>query len=186
MVWEAKHARDLSAQIRGAFSSPTRTPQLSLVRPSPSSPADLANIANGRPLPPLITLPLTHFYPDREPARSAHRSPISLNQPSNERNTKGYNARNGIDLRQQVDDDWLEGDDELWAPPSQADRGIRPFSFAVRAGATAAKGSSDGHGRRTLWGRWGGSVTSLFGGSQGGSGSMMDMQSVQSSRSYTS
>jgi len=64
----------------------------------------------------------------------------------------------------------------LWAeewPPSP-ESGLRPFSFAVRAGA--ARGSSDGHGKRNILGRWGGSVTSFFGGSQGGSGSMMDMQ----------
>ena len=73
-----------------------------------------------------------------------------------------------------VNDDWMEDDTDIWPPV--ADGGLRPFSFAVRAGATAMKGSSDDHGRRKLWGRWGGSVTSLFGGSHGGSGSMVDMQ----------
>ena len=68
----------------------------------------------------------------------------------------------------------MEDKDELWSPG--ADTNLRPFSFAVRAGATASRSSSDGHGRRSLWGKWGGSVTSLFGGSQGGSGSMVDMQ----------
>lgn len=77
-------------------------------------------------------------------------------------------------------DIWAETDDEAWPPISPAESGLRPFSFAVRAGAAGGKGSSDGHGgRKSLLGRWGGSVTSFFGGSAGGSGSMMDMQYVE-------
>jgi hypothetical protein len=73
---------------------------------------------------------------------------------------------------------------------------LRPFSFAVRAGRSSGNAGSTrsspgpGEGREGLsgvLGRWGGSVTSLFGGSQAGgshwggshggnSGSMMDMQ----------
>lgn len=66
---------------------------------------------------------------------------------------------------------------------------MRPFSFAVRAQAPTSARSSPGprasdpmDTRRasaggSVFGRWGGSVTSFFGGSQGGmSGSMMDMQ----------
>lgn len=82
--------------------------------------------------------------------------------------------------------------DEQVTPP------IRPFSFAVWAGrngdpsgAYSARSSpgprpgsrydEDGRSVRSgqggFFGRWGGSVTSFFGGSQGGvSGSMMDMQ----------
>jgi hypothetical protein len=89
------------------------------IRPSPSSPADLANLARPRPL-------------------------VQFRPPD----------RKGKSFQQ----DW---------PPES---GLRPFSFAVRA----AQGSNDGH--RNILGRWGGSVTSFFGGSQGGSGSMMDMQ----------
>lgn len=84
------------------------------------------------------------------------------------------------------------------------DTPVRPFSFAVWAGKNASRSgqgpysarSSPGprvndsdpmNHRRTstsgsassIFGRWGGSVTSFFGGSQGGmSGSMMDMQCV--------
>ncbi|KAJ9116492.1 hypothetical protein QFC22_004934 [Naganishia vaughanmartiniae] len=73
---------------------------------------------------------------------------------------------------------------------------LRPFSFAVRAGRSSGNAGSTrsspgpGEGRDGLsgvLGRWGGSVTSFFGGSQAGgshwggshagnSGSMMDMQ----------
>lgn len=77
-------------------------------------------------------------------------------------------------------DRWADDDDDaLWSPVSGGDGSLRPFSFAVRAGAAAARDGGHGHdGRKSLWGRWGGSVTSFFGGSQGGSGSMMDMQYV--------
>lgn len=87
------------------------------IRTSPSSPADLANLARPRPL-------------------------VQIRPP---------------DKGKSFQQDW---------PPES---GLRPFSFAVRA-----QGSNDGH--RNILGRWGGSVTSFFGGSQGGSGSMMDMQ----------
>jgi hypothetical protein len=71
---------------------------------------------------------------------------------------------------------------------------LRPFSFAVWAGKNGGASSvrsspgpgRDGNGRSSILGRWSGSVTSLFGGSQAGShwgsshggnsGSMMDMQ----------
>jgi hypothetical protein len=66
----------------------------------------------------------------------------------------------------------------LWSPVSAGDGSLRPFSFAVRAGAAAGRDGEGHGGRKSLWGRWGGSVTSFFGGSQGGSGSMMDMQYV--------
>lgn len=68
---------------------------------------------------------------------------------------------------------------------SISDSPIRPFSFAVWAGngGQHSARSSPGPGRdrrnSSALGRWGGSVTSFFGGSQGGaSGSMMDMQYV--------
>ncbi len=88
-----------------------------------------------------------------------------------------------------TDNDWMM--DEQVTPP------IRPFSFAVWAGrngdtsgAYSARSSpgprpgsrydDDGSvrsGQGGFFGKWGGSVTSFFGGSQGGaSGSMMDMQ----------
>ena len=165
---EAKHTRESSEQLSGAFNSPIRDPYLSLVRPSPSSPADLANIAQGRMPPTPLTRPLTHI--DREPV-TARRPPMPLILQTDKR-------RSGVFERSRnVDDDWLEANEDRWSPMSPAESGRRPFSFAMRAGATASRGSSDGHGgRRSLWGRWGGSVTSLFGGSQGGSGSMIDMQ----------
>ena len=73
---------------------------------------------------------------------------------------------------------------------SISDSPIRPFSFAVWAGngGQHSARSSPGPGRdrrnSSALGRWGGSVTSFFGGSQGGaSGSMMDMQYVNADRS---
>lgn len=176
VAWEAKHARELSEQLRGAFTSPQRAPQLSLVRPSPSSPAELANIANGRPVPPPLTRPLTQSYPDCGPGVTAHISPTSFTQPLNMRADHSMHGNGFKNPAFRQNEDWPEDDEELWEPSSAADGGLRPFSFAVRAGATATRGSSDGHGRRSLWGRWGGSVTSLFGGSHGDSGSMVDMQ----------
>jgi hypothetical protein len=66
---------------------------------------------------------------------------------------------------------------------SISDSPIRPFSFAVWAGnggqhsARSSPGPGGRDRRSSALGRWGGSVTSFFGGSQGGaSGSMMDMQ----------
>jgi hypothetical protein len=73
---------------------------------------------------------------------------------------------------------------------SISDSPIRPFSFAVWAGHGGPQSarSSPGPGRERrnsgVLGRWGGSVTSFFGGSQGGaSGSMIDMQYVRVDRS---
>lgn len=159
--------------MRGAFDSLSRAPKLSLVRPSPSSPADLSTTATGRHVPLPLIRPFTQYDPDRKQGIPVQRSPIPI-----DRETRGFNGNDVMRRSGRVDDDWLEEEDELWSPDAPLNGSIRPFSFAVRAGATAAKGSSDGHGRRSLWGRWGGSVTSLFAGSQGGSGSMMDMQYV--------
>jgi len=168
VAWEQKHARDVSERNG-----------LQQVKPSPSSPADLAGMA-GRPqqIPPIR--PQTHFYPDREPV--AQRSPV-VNTPTQrspinsarEYNRRSVNSTKTLD-RSMRTDFYAETDDEVWPPISPAESGLRPFSFAVRAGATAGR-SNDGHnGRKSILGRWGGSVTSFFGGSQGGSGSMMDMQ----------
>ena len=175
VAWDAKHTRDLNDQMRGAFHSGSRGTPLSLVRPSPSSPAELAS-SGLRPQPPPLTRPLTHYYPDHEPNKAAQRSPIHGTQPLRFRAGKSLSTPTALDRTPVLDDDWPEGSEDLWPPPSAADHNLRPFSFAVRAGAAARQASSDGHGRRSLFGRWGGSVTSFFGGSQGGSGSMIDMQ----------
>lgn len=162
VAWEAKHARELSEHMRGAFGTPPGLPLESRVRPSPSSPADLAGLARQTVLPP--SRPLTQFYSDKEPPRSpASLVGIGINKPGN-----SY-ARYEDDA------------EDLWAPENADGASLRPFSFAVRASAVSSmRGSSDGHGhgggRKSFFGRFGGSVTSLFGGSQGGSGSMMDMQ----------
>ena len=168
VAWEQKHARDQSERSSQQH-----------VKPSPSSPADLAGIA-ARPQQIPTSRPQTHFYPDREPA--AQRSPMA-HTPSQcspitsarEYNRRSVNSTKTFD-RSLRTDIYGETDDEMWPPISPAESGLRPFSFAVRAGATAGR-SSDGHNqRKSILGRWGGSVTSFFGGSQGGSGSMMDMQ----------
>lgn len=184
------------------YNTPTTTAAASpsLVRPSPSSPADLSAIASSRinkaaPL----SRPLTHFIPEREhvgrgvgagmtsaraasPASPSSRDALrlrpvitNLSTSPMDRYGAGAGTGNSINLNDR-------GEQMDHSPISPADSGMRPFSFAVRAGAVA-NGSgqgSDGHGtaggRRSFFGRWGGSVTSFFGGSQGGSGSMMDMQ----------
>lgn len=157
-------------------SSPATMPQ-SLVRPSPSSPADLA--MGGRPpraIP--IPRPTTHFIPDREPNPNPPRQKLGV-QTSNYNSTSLMPSpgMGGLGSRDRWGGSPDPGDDEQWPPISPAESGMRPFSFAVRAGATGGeRGSDSGHGRRSIFGRWGGSVTSFFGGSQGGSGSMMDMQ----------
>ena len=132
----------------------TPPPQLSIIRPSPSSPAGLSALRETRVT---VQRPLTHFIPDREPMGIRH--------------GKGVSSPGLIERSPRLSE--LE-DEEDWPPSPE---GIKPFSFAVRAGATARDGS-EGHGRRSLLGRWGGSMTSFFGGSQGGSGSMIDMQWV--------
>jgi hypothetical protein len=159
VAWEAKHARELSEHMRGVFGTPPGLPIESRVRPSPSSPADLAGLARQTVLPP--SRPLTQFYSDKEPPRSPA-SLVGVGKPRN-----GYGRYEEEDA------------EDLWSPENADGGGLRPFSFAVRAGAVSSmRGSSDGHGggRKSFFGRFGGSVTSLFGGSQGGSGSMMDMQ----------
>ncbi|WVQ71992.1 hypothetical protein IAR50_001536 [Cryptococcus sp. DSM 104548] len=162
------------ANGRGASaSSPKPAPGM---RPSPSSPAglSLSSTAAQTPLRQApLQRPLTHYLPEREPVRQpvtptnrvdsfAHNNSILTpqsrhfrNSPSQERDTE-----------------------ELWSPDDEPTQNLRPFSFAVRAGAVARNWSDGGHGpgrRKSLFGRWGGSVTSFFGGSQNGSGSMMDM-----------
>ncbi|KAK8854582.1 hypothetical protein IAR55_003321 [Kwoniella newhampshirensis] len=172
LAWDTKHARDLSEHMRGAFTPTRTTPALSVVRPSPSSPANLTALASG-PKPTPLQRPLTHYIPEREPALGAPRTPLYAS-PVTRRDANGSSPgfREQRSVRSEMYDD---ANEELWSPTDGT--GLRPFSFAVRAGATAARdGSEGGHGgRRSLWGRWGGSVTSLFGGSQNGSGSMMDM-----------
>ena len=128
------------------------------MRPSPSSPADLAKIG-------VETSPLRPRRDASQPSQATVASPNSRKSPGSPQT---------YDRILKAGDRW-GGDEDMWPPMSPAESGLRPFSFAVRASATA-RGSSDGHGRKSFFGRWGGSVTSLFGGSQGGSGSMMDMQ----------
>lgn len=126
---------------------------------------------------------MTHYLPQREPAREIL-TPIGYNSSSvgkrgHSKNTSSPGALEPLAINTNVNN---TGDDDLWTPNQP--QGLRPFSFAVRAGAAAAREGSEGHGsvgggpgqRKSLWGRWGGSVTSFFGGSQGGSGSMVDMQ----------
>ncbi|WWC63558.1 uncharacterized protein I303_106162 [Kwoniella dejecticola CBS 10117] len=160
----------------GVYTPVRGTPTLSVVRPSPSSPANLTALANPPRAAPLQR-PLTHFLPDREPSLGAPRTPIYASPIS--ASTRGRHGKQGSSPglleRSPPPGTYDESNEELWSPADEPGAGLRPFSFAVRAGAGAAAGS-DGHGgRRSLWGRFGGSVTSLFGGSQNGSGSMMDM-----------
>ncbi|WWC71329.1 uncharacterized protein I206_105283 [Kwoniella pini CBS 10737] len=158
----------------GVYTPVRSTPTLSVVRPSPSTPANLTGLANPPRAAPLQR-PLTHFLPDREPSLGAPRTPIYASPIAvSTRSRHGKQGSSpGLLERSPAPGTCDESNEELWSPGDEPGAGLRPFSFAVRAGATAG---SDGHGgRKSLWGRFGGSVTSLFGGSQNGSGSMMDM-----------
>jgi hypothetical protein len=151
--WEQRSARELREPT--TFTPPG-------VRPSPSTPTELTNVRS-RPI--VAPRPHTQLLP--EAAEHINPTPHSARS----RYEKGISSPGALGSPQP--DRW-DDDDALWSPVSAGDGSLRPFSFAVRAGAAA--GDGHGHGRKSLFGRWGGSVTSFFGGSQGGSGSMMDMQ----------
>ncbi|KAL7422397.1 hypothetical protein Q5752_003043 [Cryptotrichosporon argae] len=110
--------------------------------------------------------PTTQFIPDREPMLTVPRTP----GPRRPSHGKGASSPDVLQRSPRVTYD--VGDDP-WSLASPAESGLRPFSFAVRAGAVREGG--EGSGRRSIFGKFGGSVTSLFGGSHGGSGSMVDM-----------
>lgn len=165
--------------VGGALNAPRSLPNAGLhpatLRQSPSTPAAL-----GQQPVPQLTRPKSQYFPDREP------SPYQQGRPSLNVNTapqlrpshlKGPSSSSVP--KQQRDsrfEDWSDTED-LWPPASPSSgQNLRPFSFAVRAGAAGREGSDGGHSRRSFLGKWGGSVTSLFtGGTHGGSGSMMDM-----------
>lgn len=148
------------------------------MRSSPSTPADLASIARGRPTPITVSQrPMTHFIVDREPSSAPVPGMVGAAMPGQPMSRLG--SRSGLSPTFAQANTIAQSeilDDDVWTPPSPQESGMRPFSFAVRAGAAQARGGSEGHGRRSILGRWGGSVTSFFGGSQAGSGSMIDMQ----------
>ncbi|WVO14456.1 hypothetical protein L204_102090 [Cryptococcus depauperatus] len=160
--------------------------QIPIVRSSPSSPANLSLTSQIAPIfdqQPAARRPITQYIPQYEPV-TTHKSSDFLSS-SRGRHNKIPSSTGLLELNQpptinsslhNMDN---EDPDHLWTPDNY-NQGLRPFSFAVRAGAITAREGSEGHGmgmhgRRSLWGRWGDSVTSLFGGSQGGSGSMIDM-----------
>lgn len=114
-------------------------------------------------------------------------------QPSSQRNRQSPTTST-FRQDQQYNFSNDDGPSVDWDPAGGRDSPLRPFSFAVWAskngGASSVKSSpgprAERDGRSVL-GRWGGSVTSFFGGSQAGgshwgdshggnSGSMMDMQ----------
>ncbi|WVF67590.1 hypothetical protein IAT40_002348 [Kwoniella sp. CBS 6097] len=181
MAFVAPSAASAMDQFGGAFTPVRQTPALSIVRPSPSSPANLTGLASAPARAAPLQRPLTHFLPDREPSPSALRTPqygSPASATSRVRHGKQGSSPGVLERSPQRSGTYEESNEELWSPDEATGGNLRPFSFAVRAGAAAARdgGGSDGHGgRRSLWGRFGGSVTSLFGGSQNGSGSMMDM-----------
>ncbi|WVQ95166.1 hypothetical protein IAU59_002260 [Kwoniella sp. CBS 9459] len=182
MSYAAPSRASAMDQYGGAFTPVRQTPALSVVRPSPSSPANLMGLASAPPRVAPLQRPLTHFLPDREPSLSAPRTPqygSPASATSRVRHGKQGSSPGVLERSPQRSGTYEESNEELWSPDEANGGNLRPFSFAVRAGAAAARdgAGSDGHGggRRSLWGRFGGSVTSLFGGSQNGSGSMMDM-----------
>lgn len=161
--WDQRSALELRETIREPL-----TP--AIVRPSPSTPTELAAL---RPKPAAVSVPRPHTQLLPETAAERY-TPTPHSARS--RYEKGVSSPGTLERSPQPDR-WAEDEDALWSPVSAGDGSLRPFSFAVRAGAAAARdGVEGGGGRKSLWGRWGGSVTSFFGGSQGGSGSMMDMQ----------
>lgn len=160
-----------TSSISWQSGSYTPLPAQPPVRPSPSTPAELGST---RTRAAAQQRPLTHYY--SESATPGNVSPAAHSVRS--RYEKGISSPGTLEHATRLER-WAD-DEELWSPASGGESSIRPFSFAVRAGAAAGReGSEGGHGRRSLFGRWGGSVTSFFGGSQGGSGSMIDMQWVQ-------
>ncbi|OWZ70446.1 hypothetical protein AYX14_04128 [Cryptococcus neoformans] len=181
---DAKFPTGTMSSTSYGYRHPLLPGQTGGLRQSPSSPANLlaspvVSTAPSRSNPPR---PMTHYLPQREPAREIL-TPIGYNSSSvgkrgHSKNTSSPGALEPLAINTNVNN---TGDDDLWTPDQP--QGLRPFSFAVRAGAAAAREGSEGHGsvgggpgqRKSLWGRWGGSVTSFFGGSQGGSGSMVDM-----------
>jgi len=152
--WEQRSARE----VREPFTS-------SSVRPSPSTPTELT----GRPKPNIGPRPHTQLIPENAERINLNPTPHSARS----RYEKGISSPGTLERSPQPDR-W-DDDDALWSPVSGGDGSLRPFSFAVRAGAAAGR-DGEGSGRKSLFRQWGGSVTSFFGGSQGGSGSMMDMQ----------
>lgn len=188
---EARFPTGATSSASYSYRRPLLPEQTGGLRQSPSSPANLlaspvAPIATSRSNP---QRPMTQYLPRREPARE-FRTPrgydsSSVGKRGHSKNTSSTSALEPLTINTNVkgtgDDGRRIDDDDLWTPDQP--QGLRPFSFAVRAGAAAAREGSEGHGsvrdgsgqRKSLWGRWGGSVTSFFGGSQGGSGSMVDM-----------
>ncbi|GMK59802.1 hypothetical protein CspeluHIS016_0900190 [Cutaneotrichosporon spelunceum] len=154
------------------------------LRESPSTPAGLNSAIKARPR--------THY--DREPTSAASRLSTATNirpapalgfgtSPSNRTShlkaPSGSTGPKGRDSKFYAGDEWSDtedlwpGYDELGSPAST---NLRPFSFAVRAGQQREReGSVGSHHRRSIFGKFGDSVTSLFTGSHGGSGSMIDM-----------
>lgn len=136
-------------------------------RISPDMPS--VNLANNRP-----SLYLNTGPGGGAPGGSAPSPQLTPNRASHYKAPSGSSsALKGRESRYFTDD---FSDDELWPPASPGSGNLRPFSFAVRAGAARGEGSEGSHNRRSFFGRFGDSVTSLFAGSHGGSGSMMDMQ----------
>jgi hypothetical protein len=155
------------------------------LRQSPSTPAGLGSQVTHRSRP-------RTYYSDREPMPQLNVAGIGASAAAaaaaaaagSSTRTSHYKVPSGSTMPKAresrfyaADDGWSDGDD-LWPPASPASGNLRPFSFAVRAGAAGGgQGSEGGHSRRSFFGRFGGSVTSLFtGNTHGGSGSMMDMQ----------
>lgn len=167
-------------------SVPILSSQVPMLRQSPSTPAGLSGVSV-QP-----RRPRTHYVPDREPSgingaplvQQQSRQTLHVNAPT-QRPSSHFKAPSSTSVpkaraSQFYTDDWSDTED-LWAPASPHSGNLRPFSFAVRAGAGAggAHGSDGGHSRKSFFGRFGGSVTSLFTGAAshgGASGSMMDMQ----------
>lgn len=168
--------------VSTARSVPILSSQVPMLRQSPSTPAGLSNVSVQ------ARRPRTQYVPDREPgingaslSAQTSRQTLSINTPT-QRPSSHFKAPSSTSVpkargSQYYTDDWSDTED-LWAPSSPASGNLRPFSFAVRAGAGGGQGSDGGHSRKSFFGRFGGSVTSLFtgAGSHGGSGSMMDMQ----------
>lgn len=166
-----------SPSISTARSAPVvPAPSAPALRQSPSTPAGLGSQVTHRSRP-------KTYYSDREPPlpTSPNLSAVPLAQQPQANRASHYKVPSGgstipkgRDSRFLSADDWSDTED-LWAPASPASGNLRPFSFAVRAGA-GGNGSESSHNRRSFFGRFGGSVTSLFTGhTHGGSGSMMDM-----------
>ncbi|KAJ9099243.1 hypothetical protein QFC21_004123 [Naganishia friedmannii] len=186
--------RSLSANARATMYDGTPR-QARYASPNERQPFEYDNVARAKPRVPAIPLDMRKgrgisspglLEMSSQPARRVNSRPSPTARSY--RQDQMYNYTDDDEESMILD---LTDQDQ----PGSRSAPLRPFSFVVRAGkgsgnagsTRSSPGPGDGkEGLSSVLGRWGGSVTSLFGGSQAGgshwggsnggnSGSMMDM-----------